>query len=454
MATWLVWPFVVAAVVSQAPDTCPTAHDAVLQARRHMAEPPTGLFGASEPTQQELQLIRRHAEADRLWARVRSGQCAEPVVCCAGVDPTQLAGGGGGAGLGSAAEPAASQFAVCLADGAAVAAAGGRRLGRLDMRLQRAVAAVGRAVEWTTLSDGRLVQSLVLHYVPDVGAEGGTAESCGGDGGATVHLVCGGGTGSSMAVLWAGQPGAAAALALPAWLRQQARGSRRGGGAVVVHVGLPWLCEPEALQQPDWLVRYERLLARPAAASAFGVGGGEANPTYGEISNEGAVRLLAGGLLADELRRPGAVFYDLGSGEGRMVLLAALLSGANSVGIELDPDRHGLVRRPRSPRRTAAQALRTALWLRTVAHGPSKPSLHPSPRASDCVGNGPARRQRDGRAGNRSGGRFGRLEAGRRLRTRCLLRRDRGLHAEHCLSTAAPRAVHHGGWPEASVGCE
>eukprot|EP01050_Picozoa_sp_SAG11_P040874 SAG11_NODE_18005_length_502_cov_1.277916_1_plen_103_part_10 len=64
---------------------CASAHDAVLQARRYMADAPPDVFaGAGEPSGHQLRLLRRQAEAERVWTHVRSGQCAEPVVCCVG----------------------------------------------------------------------------------------------------------------------------------------------------------------------------------------------------------------------------------------------------------------------------------------------------------------------------------------------------------------------------------
>jgi hypothetical protein len=73
-------------------------------------------------------------------------------------------------------------------------------------------------------------------------------------------------------------------------------------------------------------------------ASAFSVGGKMSDATYGELTVEGAARLFEQLDLGQH-----DVFYDLGSGDGKVVLLAAVLCGVErSVGVELDPDRHSL----------------------------------------------------------------------------------------------------------------
>ena len=60
--------------------------------------------------------------------------------------------------------------------------------------------------------------------------------------------------------------------------------------------------------------------------------------TYGELTVEGAARLFEQLDLGQH-----DVFYDLGSGDGKVVLLAAVLCGVErSVGVELDPDRHSV----------------------------------------------------------------------------------------------------------------
>ena len=45
------------------------------------------------------------------------------------------------------------------------------------------------------------------------------------------------------------------------------------------------------------------------------------------------------------------VVYDLGSGDGRIVITAAKSYGARGIGIKLDPE---LIRRPTGPRRRPA----------------------------------------------------------------------------------------------------
>jgi SAM-dependent methyltransferase len=223
-------------------------------------------------------------------------------------------------------------------------------------------------IAWTSLPDGRTVEALEGAY--RMGIEppaGGAGTSHGATAEATVAYVCDGRTaGAPMAVLWAGAPSAGLRLAMPAWMRADPTPARRrsrllgaveAGNAARLVVGVPALCGAGGLDQPEWLRRYESIFAR-TSESAYGVGDGvrgdddDARRIYGEISTRGALRLLArlralGGVTDSDGEE---VVYDLGSGEGRLVLLAALSSASGggrrsarrAVGIEVDPRRHAL----------------------------------------------------------------------------------------------------------------
>jgi len=61
--------------------------------------------------------------------------------------------------------------------------------------------------------------------------------------------------------------------------------------------------------------------------------------TYGEITQRGAAQLFADPHVQ---LKPGNVFFDLGSGLGKLVADAALLAGAKATGVELSSLRFGL----------------------------------------------------------------------------------------------------------------
>ena len=69
---------------------------------------------------------------------------------------------------------------------------------------------------------------------------------------------------------------------------------------------------------------------------------------------------------------PNDVVYDLGSGDGRIVIAAAKKHGARGVGIDIDPDRikeaRANARRPRSP--TASTSARATSSRPTSARPP------------------------------------------------------------------------------------
>jgi len=54
--------------------------------------------------------------------------------------------------------------------------------------------------------------------------------------------------------------------------------------------------------------------------------------TYGEITQEGAAQMFSDAHVA---LKPGDIFFDLGSGLGKLVLDAAVFAGAQATGVEL-----------------------------------------------------------------------------------------------------------------------
>lgn len=86
------------------------------------------------------------------------------------------------------------------------------------------------------------------------------------------------------------------------------------------------------------MIRHAAILLTAIACLAYGQ---ESKPAAEKLAPyyptpESVVEkmLVFGGL------KPGEKFYDLGSGDGRVVIMAARKFGANATGVELDPDLH------------------------------------------------------------------------------------------------------------------
>ena len=75
------------------------------------------------------------------------------------------------------------------------------------------------------------------------------------------------------------------------------------------------------------------------ATSFKGIPGGTKSSIYGEISRDGAETLLSR-LNLEGLLNSETIFYDLGSGLGRLVMHACLKYPINAVGIEFSKERY------------------------------------------------------------------------------------------------------------------
>ena len=132
-------------------------------------------------------------------------------------------------------------------------------------------------------------------------------------------------------------------FAMPAWMQ---RGSGSGGfvarptpgnelNEIVVHIAVGWVCSVEFQPVARWWRQYTRLTGGGgdgggAFGSAFSTDSDAAEDNellYGEVTVEGTAILLTEiGLGSDD------TLYDLGSGAGRLVVQAALMSGGRAVG--------------------------------------------------------------------------------------------------------------------------
>eukprot|EP00040_Diaphanoeca_grandis_P042420 m.7453 g.7453 ORF g.7453 m.7453 type:complete len:427 (-) comp5919_c0_seq1:58-1338(-) len=211
------------------------------------------------------------------------------------------------------------------------------------------------AIDWFTLSNQQLVHGFEVHYRTVSSIKHSVLAKING---ATIKLYCpselprqSSSVSVPLQLTWFGYASRSNMFGLPRWLTNADSMTPSWTGShthadgamsdtMVMQVAMPGLCDP--LPQSEWLDRYQRMLnhlEKTRSLSGFR-GNSQDEMLYGEITTEGAVKAFS----AIDLNEKDTL-YDLGSGTGKVVVLAAMLSGGRAIGIELDSERHAAASR-------------------------------------------------------------------------------------------------------------